>query len=77
MIREQRMGTPLPFGAALKPDLVVVEAGSYEKDDGIKLVLSGDNVVILGAFDGTTISLGVSIEDLLEAIQQHTRAHQS
>lgn len=77
MVREQQMGAPLPFGAALKPDLVVVEAGEFEQEDGVRIVLSGDNLVFLCATSGISISLGVGIEDVLEAIQKHTRACES
>lgn len=77
MIREQKMGSPLPFGAALKPDMVVTEAGDFEKGDGVRVVLSGDNIVFLGEFDGISITLGVSVFDMLEAIQHHTSSHES
>lgn len=75
MVRKQEMGSPMPFGKALKPDLVIVEAGEFDKDDGLKVVLSGDDLVILGAFSGMSITLGIQIEDILEAIQKHTRAN--
>lgn len=73
-MREQKLGAPLPFGAALKPNvLVVTEAGDYEKGDGLRVVLSGNNLVFLGEFEGISVTLGVGIDDLLEAITVHNR----
>ena len=77
MVRIYKPGMALPFGAALKPDLVVGEAGSYEKDDGMKVVLSGNNLVFLGAFDGTSVSMGIDVHTLLAAIETHTRNNES
>lgn len=77
MKHQAKMGSPLPFGAALKPDLVVTEAGNFDADDGIRIVLSGANMVVMGAVEGISFTVGVDINDLLEAIQAHTRAHES
>lgn len=77
MVRTQEPGTPFPFGRAMKPDLVVIEAGDYENEEGMKVVLSDTNLVIMGAFGGTQVTLGIDIHDLLEAIQKHTRENES
>lgn len=68
MSRKQEMGVPLPFGAALKPEMIVATAGDFDQDDGMKIVLSDGNLVVMGAFDSITVSMGVRIEDILEAI---------
>ena len=74
MVRNQEPGAPLPFGVAVAAETVVATAGDYDKDDGMKIVLVNGNMMILGAFDGITVTLGVRIEDLLEAICKYNRA---
>lgn len=77
MINKHRMGAPLPFGAALTSDVIVTEAGDFAHDDGIRVVLSGEKLVLLGSFDGLAFAMGVEINDLLIAIQGHNRAQAS
>ena len=77
MVRKQEMGAPLPFGRAMKPDMVVADAGDFEKGDGLRVVLSDTSLVFMGSFEGMNITLGIDIHTLLEAIQAHTRNHES
>lgn len=78
MVRTHAPGSPLPFGpAASKEDMVVIEAGDYDHDDGIKIVLQRNHLVFMGAFDGTNVTLGIEITDLLDAIQRHTHEQES
>ena len=78
MVRTHEPGSPLPFGLATsKPDMVVIEAGDFDKDDGIKVVLSRNHLVFMGAFDGTNVTLGIEVTDLLDAIQKHTHEQES
>lgn len=77
MVRNQEMGAPLPFGPATKADLVVIEAGDFDKNDGIKVVLSRNHLVFMGAFDGTNVTLGIEVTDLLDAIGKYNHAQES
>lgn len=77
MVHYSKPGQPLPFGAALKPDLTVMEVGEYDDEDGMKVVLSNQNMVILVAMEGFQITMGIPIHSLLEAIQTHTRQSES
>ena len=77
MVHPHKPGAPLPFDVVHKPDVVVLEAGSFDKADGIRVVLTGNNLMFLAAFDETHITLGIDIHDLLEAVQTHTRGNES
>lgn len=77
MVHIHGPGSPLPFGKPRPADLLVLEAGDYEKDDGAKVVLSGGHLVFHGAFDGTHVTLGIEIVDLLDAIQRYTKENES
>ena len=78
MVHEHVPGSPLPFGpAASKKDMVVIEAGDFDKADGMKIVLSRNHLIFMGAFGGTSITLGIEITNLLEAIQKYNREQES
>lgn len=77
MIRQVKPGAPLPFGAALKPQTIVAEAGDFDEDDGIRVVIDQNVLVLMGSFDGASFTLGITVTDLLEAIQRHGHANES
>jgi hypothetical protein len=77
MVHDLRPGAPLPFGKALSADVVVTEAGNYDDDDGCKLVISDGALVFLGSFEGTRVTLGVTLERVLAAIEAYTKQHES
>jgi hypothetical protein len=76
MIRRDQPGAPFPIGPQ-REDVVVASVGDYDAQNGIKIVLQGSLMVFLGAFDGSTIEMGVEVTDVLDAIQKHSREHES
>ena len=78
MGKQQQVGAPMPVGPVpYGPDLIVAEGGSFDEDDGIRVVLRGTDLIVLGAFDGTEVMLGIDIHLVLEAIQTYTKTHES
>lgn len=78
MVRIHEPGSPLPFGPVVaKADTVIIEAGDFDKDDGMKVVLSRNHLVFMGAFDGTNVTLGIEVTDLLDAISRHNHEQES
>ena len=69
-------GAPFSLRPAA-PEMVITDLGKYDAGEGIRVVLQGEEVIFLAAFNGATAEAGVPITTLLDAIGSFTRAHES
>lgn len=69
-------GQPLPFGPQ-RPEFEVAVAGDYDAGDGVKVVIKDQMMMFLAQVDGTSITMGVPVTDILEGIQDAGRKSES
>ena len=70
------MGAPFPLHAP-RPDMIIRDIGSFETNDGMRLVLTDGSVVFRARCEGIDLEFGMGIDDFLVAIEQYTKANES
>ena len=76
MLKDRRPGVPIPTSPD-PPELIITEAGDYAASHGVRVMLSGTDLIFLASFDGNDVALGVDIHKVLEAIGEFTRRTES
>ena len=71
-------GAPFPRMDVTPPDEMEISTiGQYDAGAGAKIILHGDELIFMAAFDGNEARAGINIDLLLQAIGKFTRDHES
>lgn len=76
MIKPYAPGAPFAL-LAMPPEVIVTEVGEFEAEDGARIVIVGNEIVFKARTEGTDIAIGIGIDQLLDAISEYTRTHES